>query len=260
MTVKPGVKALDDDLLEQIISMNAHPPGTQGLKWINNSDSDLFVDAKNPPKGGIAFEIRDDITTGLPRNLALNKNSISRAMSYDIPLEGDFKGAIRVGSLKETKQSVSNYDVINSNPLDWSGKRLVRSESFSNIPQDDSISDWTDKNLLNVDSNDDLSRASSDDCIVFDMDTEHRHKMTRAENVFAARENLANIANDPTTPILISTNGQDDGLGTSPELSPLKNNNIDINTTADKKHDAHQPAGNTFSMTLHANTDDDVDC
>ncbi|XP_041352927.1 uncharacterized protein LOC121371248 [Gigantopelta aegis] len=257
---KAPVRELDDDLLEQIISMNSHAPGTQGIKWINNSDTDLFVDAQNPSRGGIAFEIRDDITTGLPRNLALNKHSISRTMSYDNPLGGDFKGAVRVGSLKETKQSVSNDDVINSNPLDWSGKRLVRSESFSNIPQDDSISDWTDKNLLNVDSNDDLSRASSDDCIVFDMETEHRNKMTRAENVFAARENLANIASDATTPILISTNGQDDGLGTSPELSPLKNNNIEINKTGDKNHDAHQSGGNRFSVTLHANTDDDVDC
>jgi hypothetical protein len=60
---------------------------------------------------------------------------------------------MRTGSFKDFKKDADDSS------LDWSGKRLVRSGSFSDIPQDDSINDWRDHNV--IDDSDTINSETS---------------------------------------------------------------------------------------------------
>lgn len=100
--------------------------------------------------GGIAFEIRDDYTTGTTR--FVNANSVHRTASYDINLGKDRSKDYEISQRPTSfKGEMKARDEMDSGMLDWSGKRLVRAGSFTEIPQGDS--DWTEEqNLSEEDS------------------------------------------------------------------------------------------------------------
>lgn len=84
-------------------------------------------------KQGVAFEVRDDVLSG---------NTVLSRLSEDS--EG--------GNVARTKSCEDNLakKAMSDSSLSWSGKRLVRAGSFSELPQDDS-SDWMDHNSIDND-------------------------------------------------------------------------------------------------------------
>lgn len=102
-------------------------------------------------KGGIAYEIRDDFVTGELRTV--NHLNIHRTASYDTNLTSHTVKNIDISLQRPTsfKGEMKTKDEHDSGTLNWSGKRLVRSGSFSEIPQDDSVKVWTDDRQMTED-------------------------------------------------------------------------------------------------------------
>ncbi|XP_045175048.2 uncharacterized protein LOC123536170 [Mercenaria mercenaria] len=104
-------------------------------------------------KGGIAFEVRDDYVTGELRTV--NHLNIHRTASYDTSLSSDRISARNISSQRPTsfKGEGKARNETDNGLLEWSGKRLVRSGSFTEIPQGDAVKDWTDeKDLIEDDA------------------------------------------------------------------------------------------------------------
>ncbi|XP_067682130.1 periaxin-like [Haliotis asinina] len=254
---------LDEEMLEQIISMNAQPPGTSALNWRNDNDIQTFEipekDRPTSPKG-IAYEIRDDIMTGLPRAVDLNKSNIARTMSYDLKLSDkrDDKGSM----LRDDQNSTSSERI---ESLDWSGKRLVRSGSFTDIPQNASASDWTEQNL----SSEGYIRIKSD---VLDSDSDSDKVIKKTTDTFTPRENLTNLSHmsDALSPLTIrsasspeTANGQSLQF-TSTERTVSKNNNIDGLPSLEKTYgssiSSDKKGSYSIKLSMEGNEDEDVEC
>ncbi|XP_060580404.1 uncharacterized protein LOC132737170 [Ruditapes philippinarum] len=99
-------------------------------------------------KGGIAFEVRDDFVTGELRTV--NHLNIHKTRSYDTSLSDD-RNITRDISPQRPTSFKGNDKIRNENDdsfFEWSGKRLVRSGSFTEIPQGDTDKEWTDEKHL----------------------------------------------------------------------------------------------------------------
>lgn len=230
--------------------------------------------AKSPTgKGGIAFEIRDDIVTGTSRTV--NTNSVHRTVSYDHKARTNkIKNDIsthRPTSLKgETRRE--QVDETDSGDLDWSGSRLVRSGSFTDIPQDDSMKDWTTENSL---SDDDVIEEH----IQEDSKSPALKTLTRA-TLFQSKEaelkaDLSDSdsqlrSNSPSTSGSSSPqrednsdmcNTNDDGIGMSPEGSPSKIIQISqIKSELISNVAKYNDNEGSFTVTLNTATAEDEDC
>ena len=211
--------------------------------------------------GGIAFEVRDDFTNGVQQ--AITTKSVHRTSSYELtrnsdsPIERLIQND-RAASMKlDTNKS-------SDDGLDWSGKRLVRSGSFSEIPQDNTIKDWTDNQTLD----DDVIEQNKNE----DLDSTNLKPLTRATEYKAkSKENdsdsdsrcrsLSSSSSDssPERKSYDVTNGPDDGLGSSPDTETLK-----INTASKNELISPVPAynenGQSIAVTLNTSMDNDADC
>lgn len=215
--------------------------------------------------GGVAFEVRDDYTSGVQQTVTTK--SVHRTSSYEFstnsesPVERHILND-RPNSMKLDINKSSEFD---SGGLDWSGKRLVRSGSFSEIPQDDSVKNWTDNQNL---SDDDVMIEQH---IQEDSATTNLKKLTKA-TTYKATTNMDDLTDSDSHCRSLSssssdisreresydvTNGPDDGLGSSPDTSPLKINQ-------DMKSDLISPVfankGQSITVTLNTSIDNDADC
>ncbi|KAL3873918.1 hypothetical protein ACJMK2_036995 [Sinanodonta woodiana] len=226
---------------------------------------------KQPPKGGIAFEIRDDIVSGVPQTVTTH--TVHRTSSYDIVSMKTESSGDKVSHRSTSfKYDVKRPEDVNVDDL--SGTRLVRSGSFPDIPQNDSENDWTKMQDFDVD-HEVLEQHLRDETIF----NENQLKLEKHQKatLFKARDNLADLSdsdsqcksvssmssssndNSPSPSNQYTLNGQDDGLGTSPDSSPVKvtpsfESKVDLITNVQKiGHDA-------FTITLKASNDNDANC
>ena len=209
--------------------------------------------------GGIAFEVRDDFTNGVQQTITTK--SVHRTSSYELtrnsdsPIERLIQND-RAASMKLDSNKSSEFD----DGLDWSGKRLVRSGSFSEIPQDNTIKDWTDNQTLD----DDVIEQNKNE----DLDSTNLKPLTRATEYKAkSKENdsdsdsrcrsLSSSSSDssPERKSYDVTNGPDDGLGSSPDTETLK-----INTASKNISPAYNENGQSIAVTLNTSMDNDADC
>ncbi|PVD25962.1 hypothetical protein C0Q70_13628 [Pomacea canaliculata] len=302
---EPKVRQLDDGMLERLIAMNAFPPGTQGWVGIQAGAEkggvyDEFVPlAMQQPLGngyakgtqlpnsttrqprGLAFEVRDDVITGVPINVPLHKprNGASRNSSNS---SNDSSNSSTGGIIRTSSADAINSDseelrayIVRANSmreelerqrqrrgeeaederhaLDWSGTRLVRSGSFPEIPQDDSISDWTDNNVIGDGDEDD---SVLDTPVLLGVDRVGEGVL--AHSVYSAREDLSNMSDltssgsSSRSASPVFTNGPARVI--SPGPADLKAGTvIDLMSHLDNN-------ANTKSISVSASTDDDMDC
>lgn len=210
-------------------------------------------------RGGIAFEVRDDFVNGEPRTI--NTNSVHRTASYDIRSTHDRFIEHEISSHRPTslKGEVKQTE---SGTLEWSGKRLVRAGSFTDIPQDDPVRDWT--NRQNLDDDDDLFekriKEDSKSPVLSPVrdGSLHANMKDDSDSDSQCRSLSSSTSGDD---IPTRTNGEDDGLGISPDNSPVK-----ISPLADIKSDliSTEPGYNDsekqITVELNAALDNDMDC
>ncbi|GFS00576.1 neuroblast differentiation-associated protein AHNAK [Elysia marginata] len=155
----PPPPGLDDETLERIIAMNSFAPGTQGWAGLqaggiqggvrddfipdhpmftsypvvgdNYSISSSSSNSTNPNSSsinrGLAYEIRDDIVAGRPVVVGLSgKGRVASSGRQD-------SAASDTTTTSSGKGHGQGEGSECSDTLDWSGQRLVRSPSFSNI-------------------------------------------------------------------------------------------------------------------------------
>jgi hypothetical protein len=327
---KPKAPAFNEAELERLIAMNTFAPGTQGLVGIQKGGTaggimDDFVprdlhngrqgvtarssssssDASSTgrgrgqvkvPRGGVAFEVRDDVLTGRPvsvdltsrsRNTSLSpsrsNNSLSPARSSD---SGSRDRMGRASSLRDEhthhhhdQRFVEDKENSVDSGLDWSGKRLVRSGSFSEIPQDTSLMpDWTDKNRVQ-DDEDDVSTASGskrsagdntpNPAESEDSEAELVPRALPARDVFKARENLTSMSDvsnsfsssRSSSPPLTNGPGVEVSVGSSHGSgvkSSAGSRQASIDVPADSNANSKMAVSSSVSVTLAAQ--DDMDC
>ncbi|ESO90072.1 hypothetical protein LOTGIDRAFT_164375 [Lottia gigantea] len=169
--INNNLNDIDDELIDEIIAMNSRPIEPASLPGRNTKEnfggvsydiqvadldkienklrSEIEKDGPKSPTGGKAFEIREDLSGKLV-NVDIMKSNISRTVSEAIipPHSNNHESddeinikILRAGSLKEDKHHIKN-------DLDWSGKRLIRSGEFAEIPQDNSVKDFTDQSKI----------------------------------------------------------------------------------------------------------------
>ena len=239
-------------------------------------------------RAGVAFEVRDDVLTGRPVSIDISR---SRNSSASPSRTGARDRMGRASSLRDDddqdddqqqqqqqqRQGDAEDKENREEALDWSGKRLVRSGSFPEIPQDDSISDWTDKNKLNNDDDDNSTttsgkRSTADTNPESDSEVEAPRTLPDRD-IFKARENLANMS-DLSNSISSSrssspavTNGPAEGVvGVLPVTggSGVKNATIDLalspSSPSAPTSDSNANSKTAIGITLNASTEDDMDC
>ncbi|XP_033733444.1 dentin sialophosphoprotein-like [Pecten maximus] len=255
------------------------------------SDKKKSLHSSGDPKGGIAYVIRDDVVSGVQRTINYDHNTVSKSMSYAGTEQSSLDQKQRTGSLKDINKGSEEEE----SDLDWSGKRLVRSELFSDIPQNDSVSDWTEQKLddegestLVLQSTYHDNSVTSSEENLNDIDNP---RLMRA-NIFRARENLANLSDNSDSMILTSestshsesstppppyttANGEND-VALSPETTPtktpfslsdvqneqsistdLENNEVITNVISSK----FEVSGNGgFNVALSTSPEHDTDC
>ncbi|XP_076463868.1 uncharacterized protein LOC143296014 [Babylonia areolata] len=296
------------DLLLQQSLNNGQAPGTGGAGTRRSSSTSSSSEASSSQnqlrqRGAVAFEVREDVLTGRPLSVDItrgsrnNSASPSRSGSRDrIPrVSSATQGDIHhhSGSRQADKENQEDR-------LDWSGKRLVRSGSFSLIPQDDSLNaDWTDKKFAggpatttdDDDDDDENSMASGKpstaaDTTNPDSDCEPDpapppRGLTTARDVFRARENLAHMSDlsnslsssrsssppAPPPPPPALSNGPPPSPSSSANVQGLKNVATTSTTTSDLvvvvPSSSSDTNGNskTMGVTLQAGVvKGDVDC
>ncbi|GFO16937.1 periaxin [Plakobranchus ocellatus] len=160
----PAPPGLDDESLDRIIAMNSFAPGTQGWAGlragglqggirddfvpdhplftsfpaqggdshsISSSSSNSFSTNSNSNinNRGLAYEIRDDIVTGRPVVVGLGgKGRVASSGRQDSAASDTTTTSSGTGKGQGQGEGSECSDT-----LDWSGQRLVRSPSFSNI-------------------------------------------------------------------------------------------------------------------------------
>ncbi|XP_062604867.1 dentin sialophosphoprotein-like isoform X1 [Saccostrea cucullata] len=188
---------------------------------LNDIEKKLKQKTKEHTKQGVAFEVRDDVLSGETVMSRLNEEDMS-------------------GHVSRTKSCEDNLakKAMLDNSLSWSGKRLVRAGSFSELPQDDS-SDWVDHNSLN---NDESIISQEEDKDTFNsseesLNSNNKNGLKKAK-MFGARENLANLSSEnsgsqqsisdslsggsTTPPPYLSNNGAHNGGTSSQDSTPVK--------------------------------------
>ena len=221
-------------------------------------------------KGGIAFEIRDDVVTGETRTV----NSVHRTLSYEITSPSDKFlldhqiSSHRPTSLKDAGKHGNNEG--SDTALGWSGQRLVRAGSFTDIPQDDH-NDWTNaKNLARDDSQFELQLQQDarspvfTDMMLTTVTSDPARDKAELSDDSQCRSLSSSAAsseggNSPRTRLETSTNGEDDGLGlsagNSPEkFSPMSDLKTDLLATMAKFGESDQ------GFTVDISSQGDEDC
>ncbi|KAL4237435.1 hypothetical protein ACF0H5_002152 [Mactra antiquata] len=230
-------------------------------------DEELQKNESLNKNSGIAFEIRDDFTTGETRIT----NRVHRTSSYDVRLLNSSERVIEneISSQRPTsfKREISGTDGKEVG-LDWSGKRLVRSGSFSEIPQDDSVNDWTEDKTLQDDS-------LIEEHIKEDSKSPVMKQLTRATLVTSnSNPGNDNYSDDSDTRCASlssndtsddnqedgrsydrRTNNDDDGLGSSPEDIPKKI--MEYSNDFIKPVENHNEIEQTSTITLDIGEDDE---
>lgn len=102
-------------------------------------------------KGGIAFELRDDIITGETKTVP--SNNVYRTSSYNIMSTEDCNHHKDISHRATSWIGESIHIEPENGVLDWSGKRLVRSVPFTEIPQSETNKDWTERQWRVEDEN-----------------------------------------------------------------------------------------------------------
>lgn len=215
--------------------------------------------------GGVAFEVRDDYVTGVQQTVTTK--SVQRTSSYELGRKTGSPVERLINNDRPTsmKLDFNKSDEFDGN-LDWSGKRLIRSGSFTEIPQDDFVKNWTDNQNLADDD------ASVEKHIKEDSGSTNLKKLTKA-TAYKAKTNLDNSDSDSrchslssssrdSSPERVSydvTNGPDDGLGSSPDTETLK-----INPELKKELKSPVPLysenGQSVTVTLNTGMENDADC
>ena len=218
--------------------------------------------------GGIAFEVRDDYVSG--NQQTVTTKSVHRTSSYDISKSNEtpldrIKLSDRPNSMKVDIKKSSEFD---NGDLDWSGKRLVRSGSFTEIPQDDSVKNWTDNNNL---SEDDIV---IEQLIQEDSASTNLKKLTKATSIKATTiidelsdsdshcRSLSSSSSESSQEresYNITTNGPDDGLGSSPDSSPVKIKS-DMKSEIISPISHYSEKGQSITVTLNTSMENDEDC
>ncbi|XP_022329422.2 uncharacterized protein LOC111128213 [Crassostrea virginica] len=147
---------------------------------LNDIEKKLKQNSKGPVKQGVAFEVRDDVLSG--------KTVLSRLKD-----ESDAGG--HVSRTKSCEDNLARKALSDSS-LGWSGKRLVRAGSFSELPQDDS-SDWIDHNNLENDESI-LSQEEEKETLNSSEESLNANPKNGLQKfkMFGARENLANLSSE----------------------------------------------------------------
>ncbi|KAK3094028.1 hypothetical protein FSP39_023164 [Pinctada imbricata] len=263
---------------------------------LNDIENKLQKEPKEIGKGGISFEIRDDVVSGgtlltsVSKTVSNSEYHVSRTRSYQDVGETEKIKLQRPASFKED-YSTSGSNMENDNTLDWSGKRLVRAGSFSEIAQD-AEQDWVDHNRIDKDENEDSSIGNNRDLNSSEESLEQSERKGLSKpTMFRARENLANLSSEnsdslqsitsssrgSTPPPPYTANGNEDqGLGTSPESSPIKVplNINDLNTsglidviptdtsinTDNSVVTSTVESNSNFAVTVESSHGDEADC
>ncbi|KAL5008777.1 hypothetical protein ScPMuIL_014358 [Solemya velum] len=230
-----------------------------------------------PYKKGIAFEVRDDLVTGFPLNTDEGvRGSVIRAISSDTNFQVDHLSStspIRGGSLKQISTPDSDRHSY-ENPLDWSGKRLVRSGSFSEIPQDSSTKDWTDHNAIGT-GGVVLVDVKDNNTSEYDIDTseifasgKHLTNMSDLSDSLRSDSSGSSGTSSPLPPLRKTTNGNDTEMETVIDLSTGKSpaKLSDMSTGIAIEKDKLEPVAVTvstkdnYTVLLGTQSDDDADC
>ncbi|XP_050404202.1 uncharacterized protein LOC126820349 isoform X2 [Patella vulgata] len=267
--VNNNLHDIDDELIDEIIAMNSRPIEQAGLPGRNTKEnmggvsydiqvadldkienelrSEMGKDAPKSPTGGKAFEIREDLN-GKMVNLEINKSYVTRTASEAAISKNNDQEDIhilRAGSLKDDKHHIEN-------DFDWSGKRLIRSGSFSEIPQDNSVKDWTDQN-----------KVSSEDITVVIPDNHKMGVLATEEDIKAKAEVFIKESLDLTNMSDISSSQSPSSTRSvspytpngPPELSPLAlKKALDFASS-----ESYSSSSRTGSYSFNLNKDDDDD-
>lgn len=219
--------------------------------------------------GGIAFEVRDNYISGVPQTITTK--SVHRTSSYELDMNSgsSFEKHLLSDRPNSMKIDISKSNDFDNGGLDWSGKRLVRSGSFSEIPQDDSIKNWTDNQNLNDDD------VIIEQHIQEDSSAPNNLKKLTKATAYKASKNKDELSDDSdshcrslssssseSTQERVSydvTNGPDDGLGSSPDTSPLKINQ-DMKTELISPVPVYGEKGQSITVTLNTSMDNDAEC
>lgn len=233
----------DDSVLD--LSLNSNPQlfstpyrkstqkeGSSGMSYdismdeLNSIESELKESKSSDskiPKGGIAFEVRDDLVSGgtVTIDRQLSDRSDSSITKY------------RTGSLKENGQQSHSSE---GSLLEWSGQRLVRAGSFSDIPQNDSVSDWTeqinknddDSTLIYANSHENSTNSSEEN-----INQSDKAGLSRAK-FFGACENLANLSDNSDSVVMNSASSSRSSTPPPPYNGESEEINISQNTTPTK--------------------------
>ncbi|KAJ8308796.1 hypothetical protein KUTeg_013670 [Tegillarca granosa] len=242
---------------------------------------------ETPKKGGIGFEVRDDVTSGELKNVELD-NKIIRPLSYTDRLNEATEKTIskyRASSFKEDLRKAGKDS--NDNPLDWSRKK-------TDIPQDDSVNDWTDPNVVNESDEHVKLQTSLSSDFTSDANSNFLAKkpLTKA-TLFKARDNLADLSDnsdsfsavsDPSSgssspPPPYIANGEDNRIVTSPETTPVKSpftlsekqtntkistdnedSDMKINTDIIPTVTTKYEGSGAYTVTVNRQQEDDTDC
>ncbi|KAH3857270.1 uncharacterized protein LOC127871358 [Dreissena polymorpha] len=196
---------------------------------------EISKSARKSGLGGIAFEVRDDIVTGETRTV--NTNNIHRTVSYEIKsTKTKFReqeiSSQRPTSLKTSTNAQSIQEIEGDGTLDWSGKRLVRAGSFTDIPQD-KIDDWTNTQHLRADdaiidariqedSRSPVLAKTSLDWLDSRNDEKNEFSDSDSQCRSISSSSSSDEAMTPRVKLDLTANGEDDGLGMSPDNSPGK--------------------------------------
>ena len=258
---------------------------------LNDIENQMKKEPKESGKGGIAFEVRDDVVSGGTVLTGVSKvklddlgtTNVSRTMSYQENLRTAEKIKLERPLSFKADMSKSTGTIDDENSLEWSGKRLVRSGSFSEIPQD-ADKDWTDNQTEESLTGEEELNSSNES-----LEQADKKGLTKA-TLFRARENLANLSSDnsdslqsitsssrgSTPPPPYTANGNEDhGLGTSPETTPIKaplninelsttsdltiNTDLGLNEVIPTVTSKMEDNGN-YTVTMETTHADDTDC
>ena len=262
----------------------------------DSSEASSSLRFRNQRTGGVAFEVRDDVVTGRPVSVDITRSrsrnssaSPSRSSSRDRMSRPSSAHDVlhhhhhHVPQLQSQRQGGREDKENREDGLDWSGKRLVRSGSFPEIPQDDSISDWTDKNRINDDDEDVSTSTTSSKRPSAAIDAASHESDAEADpaarplpprDVFKARENLASLSDLSVSNSISSsrssspaqlTNGPGGGGGggtvSAPGVAGVKTSGSAgavVGVTAVSDGNANSKS---LTVTLrHASAEEDMDC
>lgn len=300
--IKAGGKqgGIVDDFLPRDVALQAlkgqQEAAARHARGSSSSNSSSISEASSQGqrghhRAGVAFEVRDDVLTGRPVSIDISgsrnssaspsrsgaRDRMGRASSLRDDDDHDDDRHHQQQRQQQQRQGDAEDKENREEALDWSGKRLVRSGSFPEIPQDDSISDWTDKNKLNNDDDDNSTttsgkRSTADTNPESDSEVEAPRTLPDRD-IFKARENLANMS-DLSNSISSSrssspavTNGPADGVVGVVAVtggSGVKNATIDLalspSPPSAPTSDSNANSKTAIGITLNAGTEDDMDC